>query len=65
MGGSLTTMKMSNEAHVAGLLCQTINEQLMSKAQCTETIQDLVDKAASKFVCMEECTEGKVIGNMQ
>lgn len=61
--GGLTTVLMNDETFVAGLLCQTINEQMMSNANCDETIQGLTDKLASKFVCQESCTKGKVIGN--
>jgi hypothetical protein len=60
--GGLTTIMMDENAFVAGLLCQTINEQMLSTANCDETIQGLVDKMASKFVCMESCGKGTVIG---
>lgn len=63
MKGALYTIAMNEEAFVAGLMCSTINEHLMSKAQCGETIQGLVDKAASKFICTEECSKGTVIGS--
>lgn len=61
--GGITTMLLNEETFISGLLCQTINEQLMSNANCDETIQGLQDKLASKFVCQEECSKGKVIGN--
>mmetsp|Transcript_47403 Transcript_47403/g.40009 ORF Transcript_47403/g.40009 Transcript_47403/m.40009 type:complete len:124 (-) Transcript_47403:953-1324(-) len=63
VGGGLSTVMM-DEAHVSGLMCQTINEQLLSKSTCKDTITNLVEKMASKFVCMESCTKGKVYGNM-
>jgi len=65
MDGMLTTAKMDEEAYVAGLLCETINENIMGTAQCTETIQDAVDKGVGKFVCPDECTTGTVVGNIQ
>jgi len=60
--GGLTTMMMDENTFVTGLLCSTINEQLMSTATCNETIKGLLDKSASKFICMESCTKGKVFG---
>lgn len=57
MQGQIKSVMADLNLKVSSLMCQTINEHLFSKENCAQTIQGLIDKAASKFVCMEKCDD--------